>query len=209
MPLQLTLIQSDEVINGGRLAPTPLSRRFDANLIESKIYAAMLRFVRPVLGLELYNALVAEKQTTVSNYNPKLGPLQDAFTTASFEALWQLVVRDMCASAVVHVALPNIVTQIGSNGVYNINTEYGESTGKPGAMDLQDEELKTFNVLAKEFRRYMCTQTENPDFQGLYDFEKYCEECKAHEVKKQGGILFYKTRTNKNTYEYDNNTGRH
>lgn len=194
MPVQEVLIQSAEVINGGALSPTPLSARFDKLLLEKHVFSAMLRFVKNELGDDFYDALVVEKGTTESNYNEDLGPIVPAFTTPEYESLWKYVLRDLCAAAVVHVSLPYIGTQIGSNGIFEINTEYAQTTGRQGAKHLQDEELKRINILQDEMKKYLCANSESYP---LYDSEKNCEDCEhySNKTKQINGFVIYKTRS--------------
>jgi hypothetical protein len=56
-----TLINVQEVINGGIVRPAPLNARFDAQLLAPQILAAELRFVKPILCADLYAAMIADK----------------------------------------------------------------------------------------------------------------------------------------------------
>lgn len=188
MPLQQTLIQEQEVINGGGLRPTPLPNSFDALLLTPHIKTAMHRHVRDFLGATFYNALLTEKGTTVSNYNEDLGGLVPAFTTPAYETLWKEYLLELCANAVVYEAIPFIVTQLCSNGILELNIETGTNGGLRAGQYLQDTMLERIKLNKKELREFLC---DNAVTYTLYDSKTECDDCKKDNTSDFLGVIIY------------------
>ena len=60
-----TIINPNEVINGGIVRPTPLNARFDVQLISPNVLVAELRYLKPLLCAELYDDMIAENRQTL------------------------------------------------------------------------------------------------------------------------------------------------
>lgn len=156
-----TLIQPNEVVNGGVFKATPLNARFDVTILAPHIQEAENIHVVPVLGSAFYAALIAAKAGAISNYNPAAGALAKAFPdsddlSVAFEALWVGGLMRLCAWAVYYEALPFIALQAGSNGVFQVNTEFAQNVGASGVKLLQDTALRRINRQAESLGVYLC-----------------------------------------------------
>lgn len=163
-----TLIQPHEVVNGGILKATPLNARFDITLIAPHIADAERLHVVPVLCEAFYDALVTKKAGAISNYNSAIGAVTKAFPgvdDVDYENLWTRHLMSLCAWAVYYEALPFIVLQTGSNGVYSPQIETGQNAGVAGAKFLQDNALRRLASMADLTREYLCANADKfPDF---------------------------------------------
>ena len=154
-----TLIQANEVINGGALRPSPANVRFDPALISPHIQDAERAHLLPLLGADLYARLLSQKNTAVCNYNPVLGPIVKAFpdvADAALESLWVEHLYSFAAWAVVYEALPFIGLQTGSGGVFTMNTEYANNEGVKGVAYTQDSMRRRLDIKAEAMRAYLC-----------------------------------------------------
>lgn len=131
------LITTDEVI---KHAPT--QHTFDPRNIEHSIIIAEERFIRPALGHDFYEALLAEKNLVITSGNlaaqqalleesmgeqpegvdfPELveGDIVNAFEYMSEEnqELWKAILWKLCAEAVLFVSYPENFIQIGASGL--------------------------------------------------------------------------------------------
>lgn len=152
-----TLIQPKEVINGGIVRPAPADVRFDALLLSPHIQDAEARFVIPVLTSAFYYALIAEKGTTESNYNPAFTSTAAAFSTTAYEALWTDHLRDYCAACVLYESLPFVGVQTGANGLYLNDSEFGRNAGIDGVKFMQDTLMTKIQVKERRLKEYLCT----------------------------------------------------
>ena len=164
----LTLIQPNEVVNGGVLKPTPINSRFDVTLIAPHIADAEATHVVPVIGQEFYDALIAAKNGVISNYNTALGSIQKAFPATGDEALetlWNTYLMSLCAWAVYYEALPFIAIQTGTNGVFQTSIQYGENAGTDGVKFLQQSVGRRLKSLSSRIGDFLCKNAADyPDF---------------------------------------------
>lgn len=139
------LIQPSEVIAGGVARPTPADVRLDKSLISPHIQDAEFRWIVPAIGLTLYDAMVAQKGTST------------AFTSAVYQQLWDKQLKSFCANAVLYEAAPYMVMQLGSNGLYTIDNEYGQNVGVEGLKFYQDTLLQRLDVKKKRIKDFLCS----------------------------------------------------
>lgn len=153
-----TLIQPNEVVNGGVLKATPMNARFDVSLIAPHISDAERMHVIPVLGQPLYDAMMTAKGAAISNYNTAIGTLVPGFaSSAAYETLWKKYLMQLCAWAVYYEALPFISLQTGSNGTFTTNADYAQNAGVKGTQYLQDQAKRRIQSLADAITAYLCT----------------------------------------------------
>lgn len=143
------LTQPSEVISGGVARPTPADIRIDKTLISPHIQDAEYRWILPAVGVSFYDALVVDKNNTT------------AFTSTSYQALWNDQLKSFCANAVLYEAAPYMVMQLGSNGLYTIDNEYGQNVGVEGLKFYQDTLLQRLEVKKKRIKDYLCTCASN------------------------------------------------
>jgi len=138
------LIQPSEVISGGVARPTPADIRLDKALISPHIEDAEFRWVVPAIGLSLYDSMVADKGSST------------AFTLTAYQQLWDSQLKALCANAVLYEASPFMVMQMGSNGLYTHENEYGQNVGVDGLKFYQDTLLQRIQIKAKRIKDYLC-----------------------------------------------------
>lgn len=162
------MIQPGEVVNGGLLKATPLNARFDLTLVAPHIADAERLHVVPTICEAFYDALIEKKSGAISNYNTSIGPLTKAFPAvgdAAYETLWTKYLMNFCAWAVYYEALPFIVLQSGTNGVYIPQAEHAQNAGVSGAKFLQDTALRRLRAIQDVTREYLCANAGDfPDF---------------------------------------------
>lgn len=199
MSTSITLIQPQEVVNDGILNGAPISDRFDAALLAAHVKPAELRFFRSIVCEEFYLYMIAEKENEISNYNPDICPVVEAYPNNSvLENFWTQYARPFLSYCVLFQSLPFIGMQLGSNGIIVNSTQFGQPQGKDGIKFLQDTLLNTIEILGEEMRRHLC---ENKNIYPLVCFDCICKcdcnntdcnECsrsKPHAPKM--GIVFY------------------
>lgn len=143
------LTQPSEVISGGVARPTPADIRIDKTLISPHIQDAEYRWILPAVGVSFYDALVVDKNNTT------------AFASTSYQALWNDQLKSFCANAILYEAAPYMVMQLGSNGLYTIDNEYGQNVGVEGLKFYQDTLLQRLEVKKKRIKDYLCTCASN------------------------------------------------
>jgi len=190
MSTVITLIQAEEVVNQGIVKGSPLSSRFDASQISPNIEEAERRFFKTFINDEFYNDLVAQKNPTPSNYNNDLGPIVLAYpNNALYETLWTQKFFSYLSRACYHESLDNIVVQIGSNGAFVNDTEYGQNVGISGLKFLKDSALQTLEGMQPSIIKYLCDNKANYP---LWNSEEYCGECSDNksDLGRTGGFVF-------------------
>lgn len=167
-----TLIQPQEITNGGILRSAPQNQGVSPDLFAPHIYMAEQKHVRDVLGKALYANMITEKAQTVSNYNDNCGAtLQDAFpNNAIYEAFWVNCLRRLCAYAVVLESLPSSVFEFNNNGLSVQNGDYFDSAGRDGLQVMRKQYVENVNALRSIVETYLC---ENKDDFPLAE----CHEC--------------------------------
>jgi len=157
-----TLIQAQEVWNGGVIKSTPMNTRFDSSLLNPHIMDAEAGHVIPLLGALLYETMISKKAGTVSNYNMVLGPIQKAFTEvadAAYEALWYRHLNTYIAWCVYYEALPFLTIQTGVNGTFITQTEYSQNPGVSAAKYLQDNVKRRLVIMRETIESYLCANS--------------------------------------------------
>lgn len=138
------LIQPNEVITGGVARPTPADIRLDKSLISPHIQDAEYRWIVPAIGVEFYDKLVEEKGTS------------SAFTSTAYQSLWDNHLKSFCANAVLYEAAPYMVMQLGTNGLYTLDNEYGQNVGVDGLKFYQDTLKQRLDVKKKRIKDFLC-----------------------------------------------------
>jgi len=170
-----TLILAPETINTGILKSTPKSNRFDASLISPWLNIAEIRFLKTFICAAFYDEMIANMNPLPTNYNPALGPVVKKFPTdAALETLWTQYLLDYLSLAVYYVALPNIVIQTGSNGLYFNNTEFSTNAGPNGLKLMQNIQLQNLNDLKPPIITYLC---DNEALYPLFCRDGVCTDC--------------------------------
>ena len=150
----MSLIQASEVVTGGLSRPNPADVRLDKSLVAPHLDDAEFRWVVDWLGEDFYSVLTAEKGTST------------AFSTAQYQALWDLHLKSLCGFAVMYEAAPFMTMQAGTNGLYYINNEYGENVQVQGLTFYQDTLKQRIEVKQKRMKDWLCSSAANiPYFQ--------------------------------------------
>jgi len=167
-----TLINPNEVINGGIVRPAPLNARFDVMLISPNIQPAELRFIQPNVCKDMYEDMILVKNTVDCNYNLALGAIVEKFpNNPEYETLWVSYLYGICARAAMVQSLPHIAMQTGSNGIYLNNTEFSQNAGVKGLEFLQQNDIAAINVLIAAMQQFICdNRTDYP----LYPATEKC-----------------------------------
>jgi len=188
-----TLIKASEVVNGGIMRPAPADVRFDAHLVSAHIYDAEQRFVVPVLSSAFHVVLMDAQSSAASQYNPALGSTAAKFSNANYEALWAGHLREYCAAAVLYEALPFVSVQVGANGLYYNDNQFGQNAGLEGVKFMQDTLLQKLEVRRARLEQFLCTCAANLDGFNTSAVD-YCPSgCDSDddEVQKISGWLLY------------------
>lgn len=210
-----TLISANEVVNSGVFRGSPLTTRFDINLIATHIKTAEIRFVEKVLCRAFYNDLVAQKTTDEANYNSAVGAITPKFdNNADYEDLWRNYLYLYISNAVFYVALPFIASQVTSAGIMELSTEYAQNGGQTAAEKLQKETLVNIEALRDAMLDFICNYraSKYPLYPKTLCIENCgtCEDCEEYtEVSnkkrnKSFGVVFYDTPNTKRNYSCNN-----
>jgi hypothetical protein len=197
--MSTTLIQPQEVVNGGIVNAAPISDRFDAALLGAHVKPAEIRFLRPILCEAFYLDLIETKENLISSYNAAICPIVEAYPSDPVkEKLWVEYVLPFLSYCVLWQSAPFIGTQIASNGILEMNTQFSTPTGKSGAKYIQDSLLSTIEILSENLKRYLC---KNKELFPLFCDECHCkcdcnktDCCECSDSKLSGpkiGIVFY------------------
>ena len=145
--------QPIEVIQGGTDRPTPADIRLDKTLVSPHISVAEFRWVKDAIGSDFYAALVAEKGDS------------SAFTTPAYQTLWETNLKSLWANAVLYEATVFAVMQLGTNGLYLIDNEYGKNAGIEGAKFYQDTLRQRIMTQQQMTKDWLCASASAiPDF---------------------------------------------
>lgn len=192
MATVITLIKPHEIVNTGILSAAPLNSRFDASKLSSVVHLAEDRFLKTIVCAAFYTDLVSQKNTTDSNYNPDLGPIVEAYpSNADYEFLWTEFLLSYLSRAVYYLALPEIVLQTGSNGLFLNNTEFSSNSGLDGLKFMQDTQLQNLERRRPFIIDYLC---KNKDTYPLFceeDICNCCSDCTEVESGSNLGIILY------------------
>ena len=186
-----TLIKPSEIVNTGILSAAPLNSRFDASKLSSVVHLAEDRFLKTFVCAAFYADLVAQKNVVPSNYNPDLGPVVEAFPlNADYEFLYTEYLLSYLSRAVYYLALPEIVLQTGSNGLFLNNTEFNSNSGLDGLKFMQDTQLQNLEKRRPFIIDYLC---KNKTTYTLFcdDDCGCCADCTEVESGSNLGIIIY------------------
>ena len=78
------------------------------------------------------------------------------FTTSAYQTLWDTHLKSLCANAVLYEASPYIVMQLGTNGLYLIDNEYGKNAGMEGVKFYQDTLRQRITLQQNMIKDYLC-----------------------------------------------------
>jgi len=191
-----SLVHPVEITTGGMFRPTPANNRFDASLLGPHVRAAELLHIVPLLGANLYHDMITVKAGRISQYNPNLQEVVQAFpTNQPYETIWRLYLHELCGLCVLYEALPFIVAQIGASGVFFANTEYAQNVGEKGGKYLQDSLKRRIQAIGEAAYAYLCAnKTDYPFFDASGCPGDSCgQEGKGKQATERIGI-FYNTR---------------
>lgn len=147
------LIQPLEVIQGGTARPSPADIRLDKTLVSPHIQVAEYRWVKDAIGSDFYAALVAEKGDS------------SAFTTSAYQTLWDTNLKALCANSVLYESAPYVAMQLGTNGLYLIDADYGQNAGLSGVTFYQDTLRQRIMAQQQMTKDWLCASaTALPDF---------------------------------------------
>jgi hypothetical protein len=150
----MSLIQASEVVQGGLARPNPADIRLDQSVISPHIDDAEYRWVVDWLGKDFYTALSAEKGTS------------SAFSTPQYQALWTLHLKALCGFAVLYEAVPYLVMQAGTNGLFYMDNEHGQNVQIGGLTMYQDTLKQRIEVKQQRMKDWLCASAANiPLFQ--------------------------------------------
>lgn len=193
-----TILNTLEMVQNGRVRNSPITAAFDSTKVDPFVQVAELRFIRPVLCADLYNDMIAKKNTIDCAYT-KSGSVLST-TTAKFptmpayEALWVQFLYSLCADAVYYCSVPNMVISTGSSGLYLNDTEGGKNAGEKNAKLIMDNVLKGIESLQGAMIEYICAN--KTDFPLFPASEKCpcsdeCGDCRGNSgTVKKGGMYF-------------------
>lgn len=144
------LITTDEVVFHG-----PTEQAIDARMIENSIIIAEERFIRPAIGFEFYEALVDEKNLTITSGNkavqqtlidayyaakpkatkPKELEAGDVINASEYmspdnKALWNYILWKLASECVLLIALPEGFVQMSSQGAIHKQSTSGPMSGE-------------------------------------------------------------------------------
>lgn len=145
----MALIQSSEILQGGIARPAPTDIRFDSALIAPHIQSAEWAWVEPILGAVLYDDLKTDKGTST------------AFTSTAYQALWDNHLKQLCANASIYEAVPFVVLQLGTNGLYLNSQDYGQNAGIDGVKFYQDTLKTRITRQQEKMRDWLCSCAAN------------------------------------------------
>ncbi len=170
-----TLIQASEVVNQGIVRGAPIGNRFDASQIAPNIAEGERRFLKNFINSEFFADLLAEKNATPCNYNIDIGPIVQAFpTNTAYETLWTQWLFPYLSKTSLFESITWIVIQIGSNGAFLNNTQFGENIGIAGLKQVKDDLLQSIEGVQPSIIKFLCdNKTDYP----LWDYTGYCDDC--------------------------------
>ena len=174
-----TLIKPQEVVNSGIYRAAPTNARFDINIIAPHIASTEERFLIPLLGDALYNDMVLQQNTAVSNYNPDAGPLVDKFIPPApvpYETLWERYLLRYTAYCVYYEVLPYVTFQVASKGIFVNDSEFAQNGGASAFKIMQDTTMQKIDNLKEIILTYLC---KNKADYPLFDYKTKCpcDEC--------------------------------
>ena len=163
-----TLIKPAEVVNTGIYRPAPVTARFDVNQISPHVKDAEERFLQPLLGVALYQDMIAQQNTAESNYNPAVGAIVQKFIApapAIYETFWVKYLMRYTAYAVYYEVLPYLTIQVSSKGIYQNDSEFAQNAGVQGVRFLQDNMMQRIDNLKPLIENFLCeNKTDLPLF---------------------------------------------
>lgn len=149
----MALIKASEITQGGIARSSPADVRFDNALISPHIQSAEWAWVEPILGTTFYDALCSEKGNS------------SAFTTPAYQTLWDTHLKALCSNASIYEAAPFVVMQLGANGLYLNNQDYGSNVGIDGVRFYQDTLRTRIHRQQEKMRDWLCSCAASlPDF---------------------------------------------
>jgi hypothetical protein len=163
-----TLIKPAEVVNTGIYRPAPVTARFDVNQISPHVKDSEERFLQPLLGVALYDDMIAQQNPLESNYNPAVGAIVNKFIApapAIYETLWTSFLLRYTAYAVYYEVLPYLTIQVSSKGIYQNDSEFAQNAGVQGVRFLQDNMMQRIDNLKPLIENFLCeNKTDLPLF---------------------------------------------
>lgn len=117
------------------------NRNMDENLLEDSIVIAELKYVKKLIGSDLYNLIVSEKSA-------------QSFTGLN-QALLDDHIKPMLARYVVYEAMPMIKAEITSNGINIPSIDFNIPADASSFAMLRNKMLSDAELLVAEMRGYL------------------------------------------------------
>ena len=173
-----------ELVKGGFVRPGPTDTQFDATILDPFIAMAEAKYVRSAVGSDFYDALITNRTANVINYNPALGPLQNAFADADLEALFREGnLQQLFAYAIIHEALPNIHFKLSSSGVQVTQASFANPAGAQDMRYLADRYKENIRFLTEEVQSYLC-KNKTAYIPFGFDADEFCDDCDVETKSK-------------------------
>ena len=125
----------------GVVAEVLPNRNIDENLLEDSIPIAELKYIKKLLGKDLYNLIVSENTSQV-------------FTGLN-QTLLDNHLKRILSRYVVYEAMPMIKAEITSNGINVPNIDFNLPVDDTGFAMLRNKMLSDAELLVAEMREYL------------------------------------------------------
>jgi hypothetical protein len=148
------------------------------------------------INSEFFDDLLAQKNSTPSNYNPQLGGIVKAYpNNADYETLWTQWLLPYLSKAAYYESLEGIVININNNGAHLVDSAHGENIGISGLRMLKDKEMADLTGNRPHIINFLC---KNKEKYPLWDDTDYCSECGDKEqTGRMGGFVIPSNYKNK------------
>ncbi|CAN5264732.1 hypothetical protein BH09BAC1_BH09BAC1_20580 [soil metagenome] len=151
----MSLITPQEVI-----ALAMPGKNLDTALVADSISIASLKYIKPLLGISLYNTLIAES-------------VGQTFTGLN-QTLCNDYVKDALARYVLYEALPLMKAEITSNGIQTPSIDFHVPVNDTDFAMLRNKMLSDAELLAKEMTDYLKRNHASfPDYPNCTDVSSH------------------------------------
>ena len=183
----------------------PQNMELDAAIIGS-IYPAEKRFLKSLLGDDLYNEMISLGSGVISDYVTT--PNVEKFpANANYEKLWANYLLQFMSIAIMHESLPFIAAQIQTNGIVQQNPYGATGLTIKDSQTLQLQHRDTIFNLWYEIEKFLCENKKDyPLFKPKNCIRYNCKDCfdsninffeyllhgrHRHRVRVKKGVVFY------------------
>lgn len=166
-------------------SPNPESTALSQRTVANNIAPAETRYLLPLLGKELLDDMIANRNSVPSSY-PSGGPNVEKFpSNAAYEDLWKRFLLNYISQGVLLETLPFIQYQISQQGIVAKDTEYSKHSGKEGLGRITDQLNTRIGILEEQIKKHIC---ENRDDFPLYPVDELCDDCGCKDCGYTGYI---------------------